>query len=351
MKSAHRPWILCVFLGLLCSSSISADSWFRPIGHDLDLGCRSEVTSLSPDGTVALGHMSGPGDSFPNHPFRWTALGGVESIAGKEDRRIGGTASSACDVDGIIVGQMSADAGTGAYLWSDSNGMTWLGALLEERPNSIATAVSASGGAVVGYANARGATIEAFLWTPDAGMRGLGFVTDDACSSAAHAVSADGRVIVGASQPYGCEHSEACAWVDGSVMTLEQLDETSGSIAIGVSADGNVIIGNCYDDRGQVAYIWSRESGIARLFDGNGVVFGISGDAGTAIGEAEHYGPVVWTKSDGALPLVDLLKSLAIYPDGWRDLQVRAVSGDGSIIGGSGTNPEGQQEGWVARLK
>jgi len=85
------------------------------------------------------------------------------------------------------------------------------------------------------------------------------------------------------------------------------------SNAAAISSDGKVIVGHSDSARGEAAFIWTEATGMRDLRD---------------VLENE-YG-------------IDLR--------GWCLGRPNSVSGDGTAIVGTGTNPSGQTEGWIAVL-
>jgi len=179
---------------------------------------------------------------------------------------------------------------------------------------SGATDVSADGSVVVGLGDSASG-IEAFRWTVNGGMVGLGDLPGGLFRSVAQAVSADGSVVVG----YGSSssgNSEAFRWTSND--RIVGLGDLPGGIfyseATGTSADGSVVVGNSVSSSGGEAFIWKQDEGMRSLRD------------------------VLVT--DYALGSV---------LNGWR-LVASDISPDGATIVGSGINPLGQAEAWIARI-
>ena len=83
------------------------------------------------------------------------------------------------------------------------------------------------------------------------------------------------------------------------------------SEALGVSADGAVAVGSGTTTSGSEAFIWDSVRGMRSL-------------------------PEVLTRD------------LGLNLTGWELLEASSVSADGRTIVGSGTNPSGFPEGWIA---
>ena len=85
------------------------------------------------------------------------------------------------------------------------------------------------------------------------------------------------------------------------------------SRAFDVSEDGRVVVGSGTGDQGAEAFVWDRVYGLRRLAD----VLTHAGITGL---------------------------------ERWRLTDACGISADGRWVVGSGTNPDGKTEGWLARL-
>lgn len=279
----------------------SADG-MQPLG-DLGGGLfNSAALGVSHDGSVIVGR----GDSGSPAPFRWTSTGGMQSLG------IG--TGWAIDVSGdgsIVVGGGVSDRGGEAFRWTSAGGVQWLGDLGGPASSSVAEGVSADGSTVVG-AGLSGEHAEAFRWTSAGGMRGL----HGGMASWAQATSADGSVVVGvdyATRAFG----EAFRWTSaGGMQGLGILDGLAGganSNARDVSGDGSIIVGISSSASDYQAFLWDAENGMRSLKQV------LVGDHG-----------------------LDLT--------GWRLVSADGISADGRTIVGSGINPSGVPEGWIATI-
>jgi hypothetical protein len=110
--------------------------------------------------------------------------------------------------------------------------------------------------------------------------------------------------------------TEAFRWTsDGGMVGLGALEPGGSSVANGVSADGSVVVG-----------------------------------AATLCFPYDWYAAFIWDSTNGMRELGQVLTSLGIDLTGWTLDEARGVSGDGLTIVGTGTNPSGDQEGWIAVL-
>jgi probable HAF family extracellular repeat protein len=145
-------------------------------------------------------------------------------------------------------------------------------------------------------------------------MVGIGDLPGGGFSSGAQAISGDGRVIVGSGQT--AAGFEAFRWTaaEGMVGLGDLPGGNFSSGANAVSADGNVIVG-----------------------------------AGSGIGDSD--GAFVWLPSLGMVSLKEYLKQSGVSGlDGWHLTYAQGISADGSTIVGTGVNPQGLFEGWVATI-
>lgn len=131
----------------------------------------------------------------------------------------------------------------------------------------------------------------------------------NSCHSEARALSADGSVVVGTAAEWGFEPYRQSGFIydAGGIRELPDLlggDEASGAYAI--SADGRVIGGFATDAEGRRAAVWVREVPIAL--------------------------EAALVNAGGSLP------------SGWRLDTVQAISADGRVLVGNGTNPDGNRE-------
>jgi probable HAF family extracellular repeat protein len=176
-----------------------------------------------------------------------------------------------------------------------------------------ALAVSSDGTAIAGITGD-----EAMYWTATHGARALGDLPGGAFYSFALGISGDGATVVGASSsttPIAIE-LEAFRWTNQAGMV--GLGDLPGgrfdSVARGASADGSVVVG--------VSVIHNEE----------GMAF-------------------FWTEALGMVSLREFLIGQGVdNVAGWTQMDAHDVSADGLTIVGSGINPDGNPEGWVATI-
>ncbi len=132
-----------------------------------------------------------------------------------------------------------------------------------------------------------------------------------------------------------------------------------GSLGYGVSADGSVVVGSSRGVSGVEAYRWTAIGGMVGLGDLAGGVFesaafGASGDGSIVVGtsttaiDSEAF---LWSQSLGMVNLKTYLQGKGVAGlDGWRLSAAEYISPDGLTIVGDGTNPMGQNEGWIVTV-
>jgi probable HAF family extracellular repeat protein len=158
---------------------------------------------------------------------------------------------------------------------------------------------------------------EAFRWTQAGGIVGLGDLSGDTFYSEATGVSPDGSVVIGESDSDAAVGYEAFRWTpNGGMVGLGILPDSTSSWAYDVSTGGSIIVGTSGGASGTEAFLWDVAHGMRSLRDVLAKDFGL-----------------------GA--------SLA----GWTLEYARGISADGQFIVGSGTNPDGNTEAWLARIE
>ena len=80
---------------------------------------------------------------------------------------------------------------------------------------------------------------------------------------------------------------------------------------------------------------------------------GVSVDRSVVVGRvssASGAEAFVWDETNGMRGLMQVLMDQGIDMTGWSLTEARGVSADGLTIVGYGTNPLGQEEGWIATI-
>lgn len=265
---------------------------------------------VSNDGSVVVGYGFAPG--LGAEAYRWTSGTGMVGLGDLAGGVFNSYAWAASNDGSVVVGYGSSTSGSEAFRWTNGTGMVELGDLPGGMFQSLALDVSGDGSVVVGSASSASGS-EAFRWTSGGGMVGLGDLPGGGFQSTALSVSDDGFTAVGWS--ISAAGTEAFRWTNGGGMVgLGDLPGGSfGSLASGASADGSVVVGRGVSALGSEAFFWTNGGGMQNLRD---VLI-----AGGATGLT-----------------------------GWTLNEARSVSADGRTIVGSGTNPLGQTEAWIATV-
>jgi probable HAF family extracellular repeat protein len=256
--------------------------------------------------------------------------------------------------------------------------MDGLGHLPGGYPFSYANGVSEDGGVIVGVSESGSDIFEAFRWTEAQGMVGLGFLPGGGLESDGWSVTPDGQVIVGGSD--SANGYEAFRWTEPEGMvglgglSIEYFD----SLASAVSADGQVIVGDSYSIDESCdpcdpfdpcdpcegcwgtyeAFRWTEAEGMVGLgFLGDGFYSWASDVTangkiivGSSIGD-DGDRAFIWDPNNGMRDLKDVLQTdFGLDLTGWELWYALGISANGSTIVGSGINPSGNTEAWVATV-
>lgn len=343
---------MCLLLLLLPAAMPARAQELIGLGR-IGLGTYSSAAAVSADGTTAVGYSENT--QAARHAFRWTEAGGLEDL---EDLPFGSDDSAATGVsaDGSVVVGAGSGSGAKAFRWTAADGMQ---ELVESQMLSAAAGVSDDGTTTVGFSGMSIAVQRPTAWRPD-GMGG--FETDalenlagEFSDGVAYAASADGSVVVGYSGPTPV--SEAVLWHGAVATPIGDLpDGLAWSEARSVSADGTSVVGFGHSATGREAFRWTEAGGIVSLGDlpGGGVdsvAQAISADGSTIVGYAQPapgvYHAFVWDAVHG---MRDLHEVAGAEADGWVLYAANGVSGDGSVIVGEGTGPDGHPEAWLLRV-
>jgi len=323
----------------------------------------SVAMGVSSNGQVVVGYSSSANGT---EAVRWTPTNGLVGLGDLPGGTFSSFANAISPEGAVIVGVGRSAAGGEAFRWTQSAGMIGLGDLPGGAFNSAAYGASADGHVIVGIgvSTLSGTRPEAFRWTPTNGMVALGDLPGGDYSSQAWAVSADGTVIVGSSSSSNGTASEAFRWTEatGMVALGDFPNGNFSSIAYGISADGSVIVGRGYsgafDANTHEAFSWTSDTGLIRLgfisCSDWSIAHAASGDGSVIVGDPESNRgdcAFIWDGQRGMRNLHEVLTNqYGLQLTGWQLSGARGISGDGTVIVGFGTNPNGQTEGWIADL-
>jgi uncharacterized membrane protein len=126
-----------------------------------------------------------------------------------------------------------------------------------------------------------------------------------------------------------------------------------------MSPDGATVVGEGRSANGIEAFRWAAASGLQALGDLPGgsfesIAFDVSADGLRAVG----YGTsergseaVVWEGTSAPRSLRELLLAAGVKEvEGWTLVSAAALSDDGRVIAGHGTDPSGATQAWRAEL-
>ncbi len=372
-----NPHLLTV-LTLIPSTAV-AQATFSGLGHLGPSVSYSQGYGVSADGATAVGSslMSG-GIGGISAPFAWTQPSGMYDVYG--NGAASSTAAAASASGSAIVGWADFGAfsplGVQAFI-NNGNGVQLLGDFASNPngvPRSFARAVNADGNVLVGDGLSSHGT-EAFIYRVSIGERtGLGALSPTNFSSWAYGVSGKGSIVVGASYSAANE-LQAFRWTSaGGMVGLGFLASPTTlarwSRAEAISADGSTIIGECRSNNSQnglEAFRWTQAGGMVGLGDLSGgsfqsFAYACSADGSVIVGMATIDGPVgpfgggsaprafIWDQQHGIRDLQDLLLTEGAPIAGWKLTEARGLSADGRTIVGTGTDPNGNTQAWIATL-
>ena len=130
------------------------------------------------------------------------------------------------------------------------------------------------------------------------------------------------------------------------------------SRALGISNGGVFVVGWGLTEGNQEAFWWSPVVGMVPLGDLEGgevasEARAVSQDGTMAVGVGTtQHGPeaFVWTPRLGMRNLKQFLELHGAPATGWTLTEANDITSDGRFIAGTGINPQGQTEGWVASV-
>ncbi|WP_046660893.1 HAF repeat-containing PEP-CTERM protein [Microcystis aeruginosa] len=335
---------------------------FQGLG-DLSGGSFSSGASgVSADGSVVVGFSDRAATGNPYigwEAFRWTQATGMVGLGDLPGGDFGSLASEVSGDGSVVVGySVSTNNFLNAFRWTQGTGMVGLGDLPGGGFDNFASGVSFDGSVVVGGSNTDIGP-QAFLWTQAMGTVGLGDLPGGSSLSWAQGVSFDGSTVVGYSQ--SANGQEAFRWTQATGMVgLGDLPGgTFSSIANVVSADGSVVGGGSNSANGWEAFRWTQATGMAGLGDLPGGIFssyatGISADGSVLVGYSESANgqeSFIWNSTQGMRSLQQVLTNdYGLNLTGWTLSAATAIAADGLTVVGTGINPSGNYEAWIARL-
>jgi uncharacterized membrane protein len=321
--------------------------------------CNNWAYAMTPDASVVVG-MGYDGSHF--RAARWDN-GAMSFLERQPDARF--AVGYGVSADGsIVVGQSSVDQTREAVLWDDGV-LNVLGNLPGGSHNNAAAAVSDDGTVMAGWSSAGSAAddLVAVTW-PVGVITPLAPLSPEMPRSMAFGISGDGSTIVGAALNPD-NSGEAVAWRNGVPEPLGDLPGgASDSIAYAATPDGLIIVGTGSSEAGREACYWSNGEvvglGFLSASEPNSQAYAISADGRVILGVSGDHPDVhvfIWDPIHGMRDLQDLLLTeLGIEEvQGWtlglRDISpTLSISNDGTLIAGTGVDPERRTRAWMARI-
>jgi probable HAF family extracellular repeat protein len=354
---------------------------FRGLGDLAGGGFLSEGGGISADGNVCVGGSIVGGSGFNQIYAAFSfAEGSMSPVYQDLSASVHAWAVSA---DGsVIVGSADFGAfspnGVQAFVWTPSTGAMLLNDLsggVSVVPKSYARGVSGDGNIIVGIGESdRG--IEAIRYDRATGvMEGLGDLAGGAFEARAYGISRDGSTIFGESQTANAL-AQAFRWTRGGGMIAMGFlpGAPAGGLyseAFAASDNGAVIVGESRSlasgTNGNEAFRWTLAGGMQPLGDLPGAAFqswayAVSGDGSIVVGRGSIPGACgpfgcgsagrafVWDAANGMRDVQQILVNAGIDMTGWSLTEAKGVSRDGSTIVGTGMNPAGSIEAWIATI-
>jgi probable HAF family extracellular repeat protein len=177
------------------------------------------------------------------HAFRWTAKDGIDDLSATLPRGASSAAYGINDV-GLVVGAVTRNGITHAYVWNSAGVGTDLGTLASSHERSEARALNSAGEVVGGSQTAGQSNTFAFRWTPSTGMVPLAGVSDDvAWYSNASAVSDAQRYVGQVLSDSGSKGKAFTKRGSGGVRLLPTLASGASTRASSVNRCGTIVGG------------------------------------------------------------------------------------------------------------
>lgn len=329
---------------------------FQGLGFlDDEPNTSTRAFGISADGSTVVGDAISP-DTL--EAFRWTATGGLEGL-GFPMNKLQSEAIAANEDGSVIAGTVKGFFGTAPVAARWSSGAGWETLSGQGFVPIQSRGISADGNTLVGAAQFLGLILqEGFLWAPAGGTQLVGQLSEGN-PTVATGISADGAVVCG----FGIDDTgDTLAFrrtMQSGLVALPVLPGGGDCFGNGISADGGTIVGLCEFGADSEAVLWDERGVVALGFLPGGIgsfLRAVSADSSVGVGQAGDSEGIahaaIWTEAKGLQDLREVLVGLGLGTalDGWLLSTANAVSGDGRVIAGFGSDPEGNVQAYVATL-
>ena len=359
--------------------------WTRETGMQAIINddVSQNLTAMSADGSTVVGSVNVFDGLIDWEHFVWTEDTGLLRLG--VDQSLSAQGDSAISRDGSVVVGLNRDGG---YRWTVENGFEAVDIPLGE------IRVSPDGKVIAGEVSQilkddggeflQWRRTPIFRWTEEGGVETIGEVPGHYHHSIT-GMSDDGTVLAGVSgaPPNGANYRNHTRslwrWTqeEGLVVLADVgndftfRDNNTFPNEQWLSADGSVLVGNLlHIDTGSVSvYRWTEETGLQLLPGADGLATSIvrdmtpdgkwlAGFSAISINDERPWVPWLWSEDTGILNLLEIFETQGLGEsiEGWssflggRGARWVHISDDARAITGTGHNPDGLLEGWVAYL-
>jgi uncharacterized membrane protein len=326
----------------------------------------SFALDVSGNGRVVVGRSSVQvGTRYIETPFYWTHETGMKALT-----KLSGRATASNSDGSVVVGTTSEGQ---AFRWIAGKGVTELGA--PTGGTSAAVDTSEDGSVVIGFFTEPSNGGGTFRWTMAGGLQPL-----DPTISSLTGVSRDSSILVGTRVVAGV--SAAFRWsVTGGFFDFTPAEGTN-TTALAMTSDASAVSGSGLFSGAFRVFRWSTEQPATSQFLRVPSAITEAGERVTVRGLSDNPERIAcYVSVPGKEPkdenaeekvgsacfgmwgsvssprtavyvsdLAATLLTLGVELDGWTLTRSNAISADGTILVGSGIDPDGNSQAWVARL-
>ncbi len=349
MNTLRNPYIRSAIAGvsLYFGATVAGGSaTFLPIG-DLDGGAfQSSVSAISGDGTTVVGWSAANDNAQGDlRAYRWRQSIGITALGHIGTDTENGIAN-AVSFDGAVIVGRSGDA----FRWTQATGMQSIG-------DCAALGISGNGATVVGFCATTNGN-EAATWNALDDWTTFGALGSTIIDAFFFDADHDGSTFSGQSFMESPD-VEPTHWtkLNGMVALGDIPGGLHYGLALAISADGSTIVGDAIGDVGQDAFLWTTNTGLVNLeLAERGAVtdshaHDVSGDGAFIVGLSDRHGAMIWDETRGMRSVQQLATNIyGLDLTGWTLLGAEAISDNGRVIAGNGTNPNGDFEAWILQL-